>query len=57
MTLPGRSHDGTVCVCRIHIGVSWRGQVLASADHMRPWLLALQAVAANSPFSLGRHSG
>ncbi|WP_369016001.1 glutamate-cysteine ligase family protein [Streptomyces kutzneri] len=46
-----------VCGCHIHVGVNGRGQVLASADHMRPWFLTLQAVAANSPFSLGRHSG
>ncbi|MFD3472891.1 glutamate--cysteine ligase [Streptomyces sp. NPDC058682] len=51
------SYDGMVCGCHIHVGVTGRGQALALANHMRPWLPALQALAANSPFSLGRDSG
>ncbi len=51
------SYDGMVCGCHIHVGVDGRGQALALADHMRPWLPTLQALAANSPFSLGRDSG
>ncbi|MGZ9935232.1 carboxylate-amine ligase [Streptomyces sp. NC-S4] len=51
------SHDGMVCGCHIHVGVTGRGQALALANHMRPWLPTLQALAANSPFSLGRDSG
>ncbi|MFI8278064.1 YbdK family carboxylate-amine ligase [Streptomyces sp. NPDC085929] len=50
------SYDGMVCGCHIHVGVTGRGQALALANHMRPWLPTLQALAANSPFSLGRDS-
>ncbi|KOU26825.1 hypothetical protein ADK52_08785 [Streptomyces sp. WM6372] len=51
------SYDGMVCGCHIHVGVTGRGQALALANHMRPWLPGLQALAANSPFSLGRDTG
>ncbi|MFD7783971.1 glutamate--cysteine ligase [Streptomyces nojiriensis] len=51
------SYDGMVCGCHIHVGVTGRGQALALANHMRPWLPTLQALAANSPFALGRDSG
>ncbi|MFD7554330.1 YbdK family carboxylate-amine ligase [Streptomyces sp. NPDC059835] len=51
------SYDGMVCGCHIHIGVAGREQALALAYHMRPWLPVLQALAANSPFSLGHETG
>ncbi|MFE2324331.1 glutamate-cysteine ligase family protein, partial [Streptomyces sp. NPDC059385] len=51
------SYDGMVCGCHIHIGVTGRDQALALANHMRPWLPTLQALAANSPFSLGHETG
>ncbi|MFF4104481.1 YbdK family carboxylate-amine ligase [Streptomyces sp. NPDC001903] len=54
---PAASYEGIVCGCHIHIGVSGRGQALALANHMRPWLPPLQALAANSPFSLGHDTG
>ncbi|MFF3674533.1 glutamate-cysteine ligase family protein [Streptomyces sp. NPDC002120] len=50
-------YDGMVCGCHIHVGVTGHAQALALANHMRPWLPTLQAIAANSPFSLGRDSG
>lgn len=50
-------YDGMVCGCHIHVGVSGHAQALALANHMRPWLPTLQAIAANSPFSLGRDTG
>ncbi|WP_404961679.1 glutamate--cysteine ligase [Streptomyces sp. 147326] len=50
-------YDGMVCGCHIHVGVTGRAQALALANHMRPWLPTLQAIAANSPFSLGGDSG
>ncbi|MFF4392232.1 glutamate--cysteine ligase [Streptomyces sp. NPDC001552] len=50
-------YDGMVCGCHIHVGVAGHAQALALANHMRPWLPTLQAIAANSPFSLGRDSG
>ncbi|MFB6634885.1 glutamate--cysteine ligase [Streptomyces sp. NPDC056362] len=51
------SYDGMVCGCHVHVGVTGRGQALALANHLRPWLPVLQALAANSPFSLGRDTG
>ncbi|MFJ9821790.1 YbdK family carboxylate-amine ligase [Streptomyces sp. NPDC101151] len=51
------SYDGLVCGCHIHVGVTGLAQALALSHHMRPWLPALQALAANSPFSLGRDVG
>ncbi|KPH99948.1 Carboxylate-amine ligase ybdK [Actinobacteria bacterium OV450] len=51
------SYDGVVCGCHIHVGVTGRGQALALSNHMRPWLPTLQALAANSPFSLARDTG
>ncbi|MFC9819619.1 YbdK family carboxylate-amine ligase [Streptomyces erythrochromogenes] len=50
-------YDGMVCGCHIHVGVTGHAQALALANHMRPWLPTLQAIAANSPFSLGRDTG
>ncbi|MFD9372427.1 glutamate--cysteine ligase [Streptomyces sp. NPDC060020] len=50
-------YDGMVCGCHIHVAVTGHAQALALANHMRPWLPTLQAMAANSPFSLGRESG
>ncbi|MFE7595647.1 glutamate--cysteine ligase [Streptomyces sp. NPDC057494] len=51
------SYDGMVCGCHVHVGVTGRGQALALANHLRPWLPILQAIAANSPFSLGHDTG
>ncbi|MFD7553824.1 YbdK family carboxylate-amine ligase [Streptomyces sp. NPDC059835] len=51
------SYDGMVCGCHIHIGVTGRRQALDLANHIRPWLPPLQALAANSPFSLGQETG
>ncbi|MFF4449767.1 glutamate--cysteine ligase [Streptomyces sp. NPDC001502] len=50
-------YDGMVCGCHIHVGVTGHAEALALANHMRPWLPTLQAIAANSPFSLGRDTG
>ncbi|MEV4870057.1 carboxylate-amine ligase [Streptomyces syringium] len=46
-----------VCGCHIHVGVAGREQAVQLANHLRPWLPALQALAANSPFHAGRDSG
>ncbi|MDJ0385805.1 glutamate--cysteine ligase [Streptomyces sp. G-G2] len=50
-------HAQVVCGCHIHIGVTSRAQALELANRMRPWLPALQALAANSPFADGRDTG
>ncbi|MEU4727730.1 glutamate--cysteine ligase [Streptomyces sp. NPDC023588] len=51
------NRDWTVCGCHVHIGVDGRAQALDLANRMRPWLPALQALAANSPFDRGRDTG
>ncbi|MFF0476403.1 glutamate--cysteine ligase [Streptomyces sp. NPDC004284] len=46
--------DGLVCGCHVHVGALDRERALALAQHMRPWLPVLQALAGNSPYA-GRH--
>ncbi|MFF8410046.1 carboxylate-amine ligase [Streptomyces omiyaensis] len=46
--------DGLVCGCHVHVGTLDRARALALAQHMRPWLPVLQALAGNSPYA-GRH--
>lgn len=51
--------SSTTCGCHIHIGTLRRAEALALAlaNHIRPWLPVLQALAVNSPLSNGRDSG
>lgn len=49
--------SSTTCGCHIHVGTLRRAEALALANHMRPWLPVLQALAVNSPLSNGRDSG
>ncbi|MET9537435.1 YbdK family carboxylate-amine ligase [Streptomyces sp. NPDC006553] len=49
--------EGLVCGCHVHIGTFDREQALALAQHMRPWLPVLQALAGNSPFAQRRDTG
>ncbi|GAA2001987.1 carboxylate-amine ligase [Catenulispora subtropica] len=39
--------------CHIHLGDLDRGEAMALAGHLRPWLPVLQALATNSPFAAG----
>ncbi|MEK2495078.1 glutamate--cysteine ligase [Kitasatospora purpeofusca] len=48
---------GALCGCHIHLGTVERGLALGLANHLRPWLPVVQALAANSPFDAGRDSG
>ncbi|MFJ4775986.1 glutamate--cysteine ligase [Streptomyces sp. NPDC088762] len=48
---------GIVCGCHVHIGTLDRPRALELANRVRPYLPALQALAANSPFGGGRDSG
>ncbi|MFE2015827.1 YbdK family carboxylate-amine ligase [Streptomyces sp. NPDC059491] len=49
--------DGLVCGCHVHIGTLDRERALALAQHMRPWLPVLQALAGNSPYARRRDTG
>ncbi|MGW2402703.1 carboxylate-amine ligase [Kitasatospora sp. NPDC001664] len=48
---------GAVCGCHIHLGVRDRAEALQLSAHLRPWLPALQALAANSPVWQGKDTG
>ncbi|MFG2874719.1 glutamate--cysteine ligase [Streptomyces sp. NPDC048337] len=48
---------GMVCGCHVHIGTLDRPGALELANRVRPYLPAVQALAANSPFAGGRDSG
>jgi carboxylate-amine ligase len=49
--------DAELSGCHVHLGALERAEALALANHLRPWLPAFQALAANSPFIDGRDSG
>ncbi|GGU98336.1 putative glutamate--cysteine ligase 2 [Streptomyces litmocidini] len=49
--------DGLVCGCHVHIGTLDRERALALAQHMRPWLPVLQALAGNSPYAARHDTG
>ncbi|MFC5750596.1 carboxylate-amine ligase [Actinomadura rugatobispora] len=46
-----------VCGCHVHTGVADRDTAVAVLAHLRPWLPALLALSANSPYDHGRDSG
>ncbi|MFJ8622203.1 glutamate--cysteine ligase [Kitasatospora sp. NPDC093550] len=50
-------YGGALCGCHVHLGTVSRGQALALANHLRPWLPVVQALTVNSPFTEGRDSG
>ncbi|MFD5428629.1 glutamate--cysteine ligase [Streptomyces sp. NPDC127084] len=49
--------EGPTCGCHVHIGTYDKTEALALSGHLRPWLPALQALSANSPFGGGHDSG
>ncbi|MGW8764426.1 carboxylate-amine ligase [Streptomyces sp. NPDC055815] len=54
----GRARDdGLVCGCHVHVGTLDRERALALAQHMRPWLPVLQALAGNSPYARRHDTG
>ncbi|MFG2875566.1 glutamate--cysteine ligase [Streptomyces sp. NPDC048337] len=46
-----------VCGCHVHLEVADREEAVRLGNQLRPWLPALQSLAANSPFHCGRDSG
>ncbi|WP_354638006.1 carboxylate-amine ligase [Kitasatospora camelliae] len=54
---PVADRAGELCGCHVHLGDLDRGEALALAGHLRPWLPVLQAVCVNSPFCEGRSNG
>ncbi|MFC9399027.1 YbdK family carboxylate-amine ligase [Streptomyces sp. NPDC057027] len=53
----GAREDGLVCGCHVHLGTFDRERSLALAQHMRPWLPVLQALAGNSPYARRHDTG
>jgi len=49
-------HAGT-CGMHVHVGIENEDEGVAIIDRIGPWLPALRAVSANSPFAEGRDTG
>src|SRR5256885_1954110 len=49
--------DAATCGCHVHIGVESREIAIQASNHLRPWLPALLALSANSPFHQGVDTG
>ncbi|MFF8931357.1 glutamate--cysteine ligase [Streptomyces longwoodensis] len=49
--------EQTVCACHIHVGLPDPRDAVHVSNHLRPWLPALTALSANSPFEGGRDTG
>lgn len=49
--------DQVICGCHVHVGIPDRDTAAAVCNHLRPWLPALLALAANSPITDGRDTG
>jgi carboxylate-amine ligase len=51
-------HDEShVCAIHVHVHCGEMGLAVMAGNHVRPWLPALTAALANSPFWLGRDTG
>lgn len=48
------AEDQGVCGCHVHIGVPDADHAIRASNHIRPWLPALLALSANSPFFDGQ---
>jgi carboxylate-amine ligase len=51
------AEDQGVCGCHVHVGVPDADHAIRASNHIRPWLPALLALSANSPFFDGRDTG
>jgi carboxylate-amine ligase len=49
--------DEATCGCHVHVGVDSREIAIQVGNHLRPWLPALLALSANSPFQHGVDTG
>lgn len=53
----GMVFSGLTCGCHVHVAVDDLETAVQVVNHVRPWLPALLALSANSPFHEGRDSG
>jgi len=51
------AEDQLTCGCHVHVSVEGDDEGVGVLDRIRPWLPALLAISANSPFWSGRDSG
>jgi carboxylate-amine ligase len=51
------TRDQLVCGCHVHVAVESDEEGVAVLDRVRPWLPALVAISANSPFWQGSDTG
>ncbi|WP_245235972.1 carboxylate-amine ligase [Streptomyces durhamensis] len=49
--------EQSACACHVHIGIADEETAVQLSNHLRPWLPALIALAANSPYWEGRDTG
>ncbi|GGP70984.1 carboxylate-amine ligase [Saccharothrix coeruleofusca] len=49
--------EQSICGCHVHVAVPDQETAVLVCDHLRPWLPALTALTANSPFARGRDTG
>jgi carboxylate-amine ligase len=46
-----------ICGCHVHVGIEDREAAIQVMNRARPWLAAILALSANSPFWLGEDTG
>lgn len=51
------AREHLICGCHVHVGIRDREIAVRVMNRARPWLAPLLALAANSPFWLGRDTG
>ncbi|QLE76341.1 YbdK family carboxylate-amine ligase [Streptomyces rectiverticillatus] len=56
-TFRALDNEMITCACHVHIGVTGLAQALQISNRLRPWLPALIALTANSPYWEGRDTG
>ncbi|MGW0607732.1 carboxylate-amine ligase [Streptomyces sp. NPDC002640] len=49
--------EQSACACHIHVGLPDPADAVHVSNHLRPWLPALIALSANSPFKDGHDTG
>lgn len=49
--------EQSACACHVHLGVPDLTTALGLSNHLRPWLPALIALTANSPYWAGQDTG
>ncbi|WP_110944778.1 carboxylate-amine ligase [Streptomyces niger] len=56
-TFRALDHEQSACACHVHIGVPDLPTALQLSNHLRPWLPALIALTANSPYWAAQDTG